>query len=64
MELQFEESQILVDVLLRLIDLGVVALPVHDAVVVPVSRAAQVKEVMLEVFSSHTSMEGSVEVTT
>lgn len=59
-EAQFIESQILVDLLLQLRDAGVVALPVHDAVVVPRSSQALVERMMLDVFQSHTGVEGRV----
>jgi hypothetical protein len=57
----FIESEILVDVLLRLIDVGVTALPVHDAIIVPESKAAMAKETMLSVFRARTGVEGVVE---
>lgn len=46
MELMFTESQILIAALLRLIDLGIVALPMHDGLMVSVSKAADAKAVM------------------
>lgn len=60
MELMFRESCILIDVLLRLIDRGIVALPVHDAVVVSEEDQEVTREIMLEVFLSHTSIQGEV----
>jgi hypothetical protein len=59
--IMFIESQIMVDVLLKLLQQGITALPVHDAVIVAKSRAPIVKEVMLSVFRAHTGVEGAVE---
>lgn len=56
LNLMFRESCILVDVLLRLMDRGIVALPVHDAVLVAQQNQDITKETMLEVFLSHTSI--------
>ncbi len=47
---QFAESTILVEVLLELKARGIVALPIHDAVMVPRSRAEDTRTVMLEAF--------------
>jgi len=57
----FIESEILVDVLLKLLDQRITALPVHDAVIVAKSKAPLVKEVMLSVFQAHTGVTGAVE---
>jgi hypothetical protein len=57
----FIESEILVDVLLQLLDQGITALPVHDAVIVAKSKAPIASEVMLAVFYAHTGVEGAVE---
>lgn len=59
-DLQFMESQILVDVLLILRDLGIVALPIHDAVIVGKSKKDVVKEVMLDCFFKHSGVQGVV----
>lgn len=56
----FQESQMLVTILLRLIDLGVVALPIHDALVVQVSKVAAAKQTMEEVFKEVTSLDALV----
>ncbi|MQR02363.1 hypothetical protein [Glaciimonas soli] len=56
------ESEIMVEMLLTLQALGVVALPVHDALIVAEDRVAEVKAVMLSVFHAQTGVEGSVEV--
>lgn len=56
MGLMFQESQILVEVLLTLADLGIVALPVHDAVVVKKSDEVTTRRVMEEVFRKHTDL--------
>ncbi|WP_343755254.1 DUF6538 domain-containing protein, partial [Rhodovulum strictum] len=61
---QFLESEILVEVLLVLKGMGIVALPIHDAILVPASAAAQAKAVMLEVFKKRTGQEGVVDLIT
>jgi hypothetical protein len=45
-ELMFLESQILIAILLRLIDLGIVALPLHDGLMVAESKAETAAKVM------------------
>lgn len=62
--LQFRESQIMVDVLFRLMDLGIAALPIHDAVLVAASKAEEARSTMLEVFRDQTGVEGRVTVET
>src|SRR5690606_28526722 len=47
----YQESEVMVRVLLTLIDRGVVALPVHDCILVPRSAAYLTKEVMEQAFS-------------
>ncbi|ODA93418.1 hypothetical protein BFX40_11435 [Mesorhizobium sp. SEMIA 3007] len=59
---QFIESSILVDVLLDLRAKGVVALPIHDAVMVPASKMSITEEVMLCVFNAHAHVQGTVTV--
>ncbi|CUH85807.1 hypothetical protein TM5383_03049 [Thalassovita mediterranea] len=44
--------------------MNIVALPIHDAIIVPASSAAQAKAVMLEVFKKRTGQEGAVELIT
>jgi hypothetical protein len=46
-KLMFIESECLIDVLLALIDRSIVALPVHDAVIVPVSAVESAKAINL-----------------
>jgi hypothetical protein len=58
---QFIESQIMIDVLLALKDEDVVALPIHDAVVVPRSYDELAKDIMLSVFHKHTGVTGVVD---
>lgn len=50
----FTESQILVDVLLKLAEARVIALPKHDCVIVPKSKAALASRIMRESFESLT----------
>ena len=59
---QFIESNILVDVLLALRGTGIVALPIHDAVMVPASKVSITKEIMLDVFTAHAHVQGIVTI--
>ena len=59
-KLQFIESEIMVDVLLEMIDIGLVGLPIHDAVIVKKSAISPVREVMLRVFKQHTNVEAII----
>jgi len=52
--LQFSESEILIDALLKLIDLDIPALPVHDCLVVPQSALEVTQGVMENTFAFHT----------
>ena len=56
MQLFRKESDILVDVLTALRSIGIVALPVHDAVVVRDDNADKAEAVMKKVFSEHTGI--------
>ncbi len=56
MQMFRKESDILVDVLLSLKDQGIVALPIHDAVLVADEDAAKTRDTMIEVFKSHTGL--------
>jgi hypothetical protein len=58
--LQFVESEIMVRLLLTLRKAEVIALPVHDAVVVPASKLDQVRKTMVDQFKSVTGLEISV----
>ncbi|CAG9266473.1 conserved hypothetical protein [Burkholderia cepacia] len=57
-----KESQIMVSALLRMKAAGVVALPVHDAAIVPAGRVDEAKAIMLEEFQAHTGLEGAVSI--
>jgi len=59
-EAQFIESEVLVNVLLTLKEQSIVALPVHDAVLVPASSKDQAIKIMLSVFHDITGVEGQV----
>ncbi len=48
--------------ILALIDHGVVALPIHDALVVPSAKVALAKKTMLAVFKVHTGVHGVASV--
>ena len=60
--LQFMESQILVEVLLKLIDNGITALPVHDAVFVGWTHVYKSTQVMEQVFLDMTNVPSVVKV--
>jgi hypothetical protein len=52
--LMFTESEILIDAPLQLLDKGVVALPVHDCLVVAESQMDVARAAMTSAFTSHT----------
>ena len=56
MQLFRKESDILVDVLITLQAKGIVALPVHDAVVVRDDDSDKAKAVMKDIFRAHTGI--------
>ena len=56
MQLFRKESDILVDVLEALSSEGIVALPVHDAVVVRDDISDKAKAVMKDIFRGHTGI--------
>lgn len=58
----FTESEVLVDALLSLAADGVVALPVHDCIVVAESDAAAAEHAMLASFQYHTKQPGPVDI--
>ena len=60
MELFRKESDILVDVLLTLKGKGIVALPIHDAVIVKEEDKQETIIVMKDVFKKHTSLTPNV----
>jgi hypothetical protein len=53
--LMLEESEVMTSVLLRLEELGIPALPVHDSVIIPRKNEDWVKHVMESVYSRHTN---------
>jgi hypothetical protein len=59
---QFIESEVLVSVLLRLRDQGIVGLPVHDAVVVPRSSSDVVRTIMKGAFFEKVGVETTVSI--
>jgi hypothetical protein len=59
-ELQFTESQVMVEVLLKLRQDNITALPVHDAVVVPISALGKAESVMRSVFANNVGAEASL----
>lgn len=60
MKFMFLESEILIDVLLELNNKGIVALPIHDCILVKESAQKTAKEVMLRVFKQHTNLDATV----
>ncbi len=60
--LTFRESQIMVEVLLKLIDQGITALPIHDGLLVARKHEETAKAVMLSIFREATGMDGVVSV--
>ena len=60
--LSFIESKILIMVLTKLVDLGITALPIHDAIMVKEDEQATATEVMLQVFREVTGIDGLVKV--
>jgi hypothetical protein len=62
MKFMFLESEILIDVLLELNSKGIVALPIHDCILVKESAHKTAKEVMLRVFKQHTNLDATVAV--
>jgi len=54
--LQFLESEILIDVMIKLMEKGIVALPLHDAVMIPKSRIPEANTIMRSTFSQHTRL--------
>lgn len=55
--LMFTESRILVKTLLDLLDLGIIALPIHDGIMVPASRQQEALQVMRNASASITGFE-------
>jgi hypothetical protein len=62
MEVMFQESEVLIRVLLSLMDEGVTALPIHDAVLVRVSATDLTRTTMLSVFHQQLGVEGMVDI--
>jgi hypothetical protein len=60
----FKESEILMEVLLRLKALQIVALPIHDAIMVSEDMQDTATVVMMEVFRTMTGIDGLVKVET
>lgn len=60
LRIQRDESDIMIEVLLRLASRGITALPVHDAVIAAAPHRAQVEEVMMSVFKQRSGLVGVV----
>ena len=52
--LMLDESDIMTSVLLKLMELGIPALPVHDSIIAPLQHKESIKRVMEEVYRRHT----------
>jgi len=59
----FIESQVLVRCLLRLVDQQLIALPVHDCLVVPRSSAEATRQIMLDTFEEIVGVRAAVNLT-
>ncbi|BEI39223.1 hypothetical protein PHIN8_11670 [Polynucleobacter sp. HIN8] len=62
MKFMFLESEILIDVLLELNSQGILALPIHDGLLVKPSQQDIAKQVMLKVFKKHTNLVATVSI--
>lgn len=62
MKFMFLESEILIDVLMELNGLGIVALPIHDGLLVKPSQQEAAKKVMLKVFNKYTNIDATVAI--
>jgi hypothetical protein len=62
MKFMFLESEILIDVLMELNGLGIVALPIHDGLLVKPSQQEAAKKVMLKVFKKHANKDATVSI--
>jgi hypothetical protein len=58
----FRESEITISILTRLKGMGIVALPIHDALIVEQDHQEVVKQVMLSTFKELTGISGQVSV--
>ena len=58
--LTYQESNIILIVLTKLIAQGITALPIHDAIIIAEEHQAQATETMLEVFKDATGIDGIV----
>ncbi|MBA7660542.1 hypothetical protein ES703_68544 [subsurface metagenome] len=59
--LMLAESDIMTSALLRLMDLGIPSLPVHDSLIAPRRHRGRVREVMEEAYNQHTGFSITVE---
>lgn len=61
LRLMLAESEIITSALLKLMDLGIPALPVHDSLIAPRRHRGRVRQVMEEVYKWHTGFRIAVE---
>jgi hypothetical protein len=59
-ELMWRESEMLIEVISKLADMGVTALPLHDAVIVAQSKAAIAADIMQTVFTQRTKSQCAI----
>lgn len=52
--LQYHDSEIMIDVLSRCMDAGFIGLPVHDSVIVPISRQDEARRFMADAYAERT----------
>ena len=59
--LMLEESEVLTGALLRLMEMGVPALPVHDSLITPKKHRGQVRQLMEDAYRGRTGFGITVE---
>ena len=52
--LQYHDSEIMADILTRCLDAGFIGLPVHDSVIVPISRQDEARRFMADAYAERT----------
>ena len=62
LRLMYRESELMVEILLRLMDMGITALPVHDGLLVAEEYKETARDTMLTCFRETTGFEGVVTI--
>lgn len=62
LKVMFSESQIMLSILNQLMDMNIVALPVHDALLVEEDYLDAARKVMLSTFRKHTGVDARVDI--